>query len=419
MALTIFWVFLVLSLACILLSEIIQVQRQKKFITDISSATGINESISELKQQEQILKSGIDALKLQEQGIGSDYIVNYSDLLDELADELAGQNQSEKIKEIRVEIKQHVKKNTAVICTLQNPVERKRAIQLVTDVFCCKVESSLQKIKSTNVGIITAEIKNAYDIININAIGLETSISKEFLNLRIKEAKVGAVLHELRERQKEEQRALREEMREEERANRESERLTREAEREERVKQEMLRAAQEAAENASEAERAIYEERVRQLEIEVDAAQAKTQRISMAQMTRVGTVYIISNIGSFGEGILKLGMTRRLNPNERIEELGSASVPFEFDIHALIKSTDAPKLENELHRLFADKRVNKVNLRKEFFEVSVSDVKAAIERMGITANFTMLADAAQFRETQRINSKPLVQRLEKEHQLEQ
>lgn len=419
MAITIFWLFLALSLVCALVSESIQVWRQKKYIADLEAATGISQSVNELKQQEQILKSGIDALILQEQGLNSSCFIQYSSLLDDLADELAGQNESEKLKQIRAEIKHHIKKNTAVVCTIHDKTERKRAIQLVTEAYNCKVESSLQKLKTTNVGIITAEIKNAYDIVNLNASNLGTTISKDFLNLRIKEAKIGAVLHELRERQKEEQRALREEMREEERANRERERLTREAENEEKVKQEMLRVAQEAANNATEAERAIYEERVRQLEAEVDAAKAKSQRVSMAQMTRVGTVYIISNIGSFGEGILKIGMTRRLEPLDRISELGNASVPFEFDIHALIMSEDAPKLENELHKLFMDHRVNKVNLRKEFFQISVGDVKEALDKMGIISQFTMLANASQFRDTQRINALPKAQRLELEQRLEQ
>ena len=419
MAITIFWLFLALSLVCALLSESIQVWRQKKYIIDLASATGINQSVRSLKEEEQILRAGIDALKLKEQGIGSDYIIQYSSLLDDLAEELAGQNESEKLKQVRTEIKQHLKKDTAVTCTIQDKNERKRIIHLVTEAFNCKVESSLQKLKSTNVGIITAEIKNSYDIVNLNSSNLRTSISKDFLNLRIKEAKLGAILHELRERQKEEQRALREEMREEERANREQERLAKEAERDEQAKQEMLRAAQEAALNASEAERAIYEERVRQLEAEVDAAKAKTQKMSMAQMTRVGHVYIISNIGSFGEGVLKIGMTRRLVPQDRVDELGSASVPFEFDVHALIMSEDAPKLENDLHTYFADHRVNKVNLRKEFFEVEVSKVRDFFEKRGLKAEFTMVAKAAQFRETQRINTMTEDQRLSIERSLNQ
>lgn len=366
MILTIFWVCLALSLASALISESIQVWRQKKYIGLIAGSSETIRDLRNLSQEEQALRFGISALEQQIEGFGVEYLISNNSLLDEMAEELAGQPASEKIKQVRLDIKKHIKDGTTVTCGLSDQSARKQATRLVTDAFNCKVESSLLKLKSTNVGHIIAEIKNSFDIINMNAIGLKTSIDKGYFDIRIQEAKLGSILHEQRERLKEEQRALREEMREEERANREQERLAREAEREEQIKAEMLKAAQDAAINASEAERAIYEERVRQLELEVDAAKAKSQRISMAQMTRVGTVYIISNIGSFGEGILKIGMTRRLEPKDRIDELGSASVPFEFDIHTLINSTDAPKLENELHKKFSDRRVNKVNLKKSF-----------------------------------------------------
>ncbi|EGT4699444.1 GIY-YIG nuclease family protein, partial [Clostridioides difficile] len=90
--------------------------------------------------------------------------------------------------------------------------------------------------------------------------------------------------------------------------------------------------------------------------------------LNREQNTRAGHVYIISNIGSFGENIYKIGVTRRLDPTERINELSSASVPFKYDIHATIFSEDAPKLESALHKAFDNKRVNKVNNRKEFFK---------------------------------------------------
>lgn len=403
MAMAIFWVSLVLALGCALLSESIQVWRQKKYIELMSKSYGISQDVRDLGNQQKILRAGIEAIKSQIDGLGAEYLITHGSLLDEMAEELAGHSTSEELKQLRTEIHKRIKNGTTATSGVVNEQGRKKIVQLVTDAFNCKVEGSLAKLKSTNVGHIVAEIKNAYDIINLNASVLQTSIDKGYLNMRIKEAKLGSILHEMRERKKEEQRALREEMREEERASRERERLAREAEREERVKEDMLKAAQEAALNASEAERAIYEERVRQLEAEVDAAKVKTQKISMAQMTKVGTVYVISNIGSFGEGVLKIGMTRRLDPLDRIAELGNASVPFEFDIHTLINTEDAPKLEGELHKLFDDKRVNKVNFRKEFFHVTIGEVKEALHSLNLHPNFTMTAEAEQFRETQRIN----------------
>lgn len=407
-----FWIFLTLALICLLVSELIQVWRQKKYITLLSESTGIARSLNNLEVEEKILNSGIQALKQQIEGFGVDYLVTYNSLLDEMSDQLEGQPISEKIKHLRKDIKLKIKDGSAVVSSIKESSDRKRATHLVLDAFNCKVETSLAKLKSTNVGHIIAEINNSFDIVNMNAVGLQTYIDKSYLKMRVDEAKFGSMLHELRERQKEEQRALREEMREEERVNNERERLAREIELESNTKAEMLRAAQEAANNASEAERAIFKERVRQLEAEVDAVKAKAQKFSMAQMTKVGHVYIISNIGSFGEGILKIGMTRRLQPIDRIDELSSASVPFGFDIHALIPSEDAPRLENELHTYFNDRRVNRINLRKEFFQVNISDVKEFLEKRNVKVNFTMLAEAEQFRESQRLRNMPVEQKLE-------
>lgn len=403
MIITIFWTALTLSLICILISEVIQVFRQKKYIKTLSESTGIFQDVSNLTKEQQILHSGIEALKQQIEGFGPEYLITHSSLLDELSEQLEGHTTSEKIKDLKIKIKQKIKSETATVSNLSDKREVRRASNLVLEAFNCKVETSLAKLKSINAGYVIEEIKNSFDIINMNAVGLKTSIDKTYLKMRIEEAKLGAILHESRERQKEEQRALREDMREEEKANREQERLAKEAERDERVKAEMLKAAQDAAISASEAEKLIYEERVRQLEAEVDAAREKTQRISMAQLTRVGTVYIISNIGSFGEGILKIGMTRRLEAKDRIDELGSASVPFRFEIHALIPSTDAPRLESELHSYFNDRRVNKVNLRKEFFKVTPDEVKAFLDTKNIKANF-LIPEPEEFNETQEKNS---------------
>lgn len=119
----------------------------------------------------------------------------------------------------------------------------------------------------------------------------------------------------------------------------------------------------------------------------------------MAQQTRSGHVYIISNIGSFGENIYKIGMTRRLEPKDRVTELGDASVPFSFDIHAMIYSTDAPTLEKTLHKKFVNNQVNKINPRKEFFDVTLTDIRKTIEEMEIEAHWTITAEAKEYYES--------------------
>ena len=151
---------------------------------------------------------------------------------------------------------------------------------------------------------------------------------------------------------------------------------------------------------ASDAQRAKYEAQLAELAQKLQAAEEKNQRaLSMAQQTKRGHVYVISNIGSFGEDVFKIGLTRRLEPLDRVRELGDASVPFEFDVHAMIQSDDAPALEHSLHRHFMASQMNKVNPRKEFFRVNVKSVREEIEKLGIQAAWTMKAAAAHYRES--------------------
>jgi hypothetical protein len=119
----------------------------------------------------------------------------------------------------------------------------------------------------------------------------------------------------------------------------------------------------------------------------------------MAQQTKSGYVYIISNIGSFGDGVFKIGMTRRLEPLDRVRELGDASVPFTFDVHALIYSEDAPALEAELHRHFNEHRLNLVNNRKEFFRVDLAELKGKLEELKPDVDFLTDAEAQDYHQS--------------------
>ena len=204
--------------------------------------------------------------------------------------------------------------------------------------------------------------------------------------------------------EQDEQRAIREQMREEERARREYEKAIEDASREEATYERLLEKARKALETVRAEEKQAAELRIQQLEEELTEARAKAQRaISMAQQTKKGYVYVISNIGSFGENVYKIGLTRRLDPRERVRELGDASVPFSFDIHALIASENAPALETALHKAFDRQRVNAVNLRKEFFRVSLDDIrKKAEELTGRKSDFVMTILAEEYYQTKRM-----------------
>ncbi|GKT31986.1 GIY-YIG nuclease family protein, partial [Aduncisulcus paluster] len=168
----------------------------------------------------------------------------------------------------------------------------------------------------------------------------------------------------------EEQREIREQEREERKAREEAEKIEQETKNEERIKNEAIAEIESQMLEKSDAERAIFEEKLNKLKSELEEVHQRYERArSRAQDTKQGNVYIISNIGSFGKNVFKIGMTRRMEPLDRVHELGNASVPFRFDVHALLESDDAPQLESTLHSIFDHKRVNKINRRKEYFNI--------------------------------------------------
>ena len=134
-----------------------------------------------------------------------------------------------------------------------------------------------------------------------------------------------------------------------------------------------------------------------------EAHDRKEKAVARAQLTKSGFVYVLSNVGTFGEGIVKIGMTRRMEPMDRVQELSDASVPFQFDTHVMMFSNNAPDLEQALHAHFEDRRVNLVNPRKEFYrDVGLDEVEEFIKARGVTAQFVKLAEAREYRETQAI-----------------
>lgn len=129
----------------------------------------------------------------------------------------------------------------------------------------------------------------------------------------------------------------------------------------------------------------------------------KKDNIVQLQNGKAGNVYIISNLGSFGENVFKVGMTRRIDPQDRVNELGNASVPFKFDVHSFIFSEDAVGLESKLHSILNNKRVNKVNMRKEFFYTTVDELEELVNKIEPTAEFNKTMLAEEFRQSQSSN----------------
>lgn len=373
-----------------------------KIIADAETrAKEIAGSAYEAKEFAETYQAVANSMKNKIEGYGDEWIVPNRSVLDELAENYEFTDAGRELQKARELTKSLIKTSKAASCDYVEPNRRNTAIKFVLDAFNGKVDSTLSKIKHNNYGKLSQEIKDAFQLVNYNGSAFRSAkITDIYLQARLNELKWGVAVNEIMLEEKEEQRRIKEQLREEEKARREYERAIKEAEKEEKTIQQAIDKATKELMLAGEEQRLALEQKLAELQIKFEEAEAKNQRaISMAQQTRSGHVYVISNIGSFGENVYKIGMTRRLEPLDRVRELGDASVPFAFDVHAMIYSDDAPSLENHLHKVFNEKQVNKVNSRKEFFNVGIKDIKSTVANMNIDAHWTMFADAKEYRES--------------------
>lgn len=352
-------------------------------------------------QQADEYERTVRALRNTIEGYGDQYIVPGHTLLDDLADDVGHTEAGQRLKAVQAEIRARVRNGTAAACDYVEANRRETAIRFVTDAFNGKADSILARVKSDNAGTLTEEMRDAFTLVNHNGRAFrDARIREDYFALRLDELRWAAVAHELKLQEREEQRKIQEQIREEEKARREYERAIKDAAREEEMVRKAMAKAEGLMAKASAEQKAKYELQLVELGQKLQEAEARNQRaLSMAQQTKRGHVYIISNIGSLGENVYKIGVTRRLDPLERIQELGDSSVPFAFDVHALIFAEDAPKLENQLHRHFVMDQVNKVNYRKEFFRTELAHIRQEIESLGLVAKWTMAAQAQEYRET--------------------
>ena len=247
-------------------------------------------------------------------------------------------------------------------------------------------------------------IRTAFDAINAITEKYDfCKLNTRYLDLRVQELQLVYEWEEAKQREKEEQAKIREQMREEEKAAREAEKAQQQADKEEAKYQELLHKVEQEVLQASEKDKVKLNSKIEELQLRIAEIEEKKRAISQAMLTKTGHVYIISNVGSFGENIYKIGMTRRLEPMDRVKELGDASVPFPFDVHAMIRTSDAPSLENALHKHFERRRLNLENERKEFFRVSIDEIREELDQLradlGIDSELrlTLLADAKEYR----------------------
>lgn len=321
---------------------------------------------------------------------------------------------AEEIKDIRQQQKDMIRDKTAITFLESTVISKDKSfnnkilsgqVKLMLTAFNIECDMLIGKVSPSSFGRTLERIEKLANTLEKSAATFECGFDIEYVELKFEECKLQYQYTLKKQEEIAEQKLIKEQIREEQRAIKEFEKAIAEAEKEEKMYRNLLEKAQQELAKATDQERSEMEQRIAILEQQLAEAEAKEERAkSMAEQTRKGHVYVISNIGSFGEDVYKIGLTRRLEPMDRVKELGDASVPFPFDVHAMIYTDDAPALETALHREFHSKRVNAVNLRKEFFNVDLMAIQDAVGRIaGIDADFKMTALAEDYYESLRLS----------------
>ena len=321
------------------------------------------------------------------------------------------------IKELRALFRENQKQITKLVESYQGRYNTK-ALATIYHLMVLALEAEMQNIlHKLNYGKLETAIASVkeltaryYTIATSGNQTISSTLTKFIGQLEyyyIEAVKIEYEYYVKRERAREEQRAIKEQMRQEaeERKQLEAQRKKMEAE-EAKYEKEMERISVLIASSAETEEVAKLRAQLEKVQAQLSEAQTKKEKIVTLQNGKAGTVYVISNIGAFGENVFKIGMTRRDEPMDRVRELGDASVPFPFDVHSFIFSNDAVDLETKLHRILNNDRVNRVNLRKEFFRVDIDRLQALVEELDPSAAFNRTALAEQFRQSLSISEVP-------------
>ena len=370
----------------------------------------LEKEIEELKQIKKSLQSEIieldDRVLFQEFGV---YFPQYKfATLDEYKNRLT---------EIREQQQEMIKKQVAAVSGTAWKVQGSEKIgkkmnaenikQILRN-FNIECDLCISKVKFSNYENSKERIFKAFELQNRLNETNNVYITEGYYRLKVKELELAFEYQKKKQEEREELRRKREEMREAEKVAREIEEKRLELEKEqEHYKNYLKKIMEQLGVEKSEERKQYLLAKKEELDNNVSDVQLALEDLNYREANhRAGYVYIISNIGAFGENIFKIGMTRRLEPEERIAELSGASVPFKFDVHAMIFSDDAPKLEAALHNHFADRKVNLVNGRKEFFHVTLEEIKDVVRKNhDQTVDFENVPDAEQYRETLMIRKK--------------
>ncbi|MBO4950808.1 MAG: DUF4041 domain-containing protein [Clostridia bacterium] len=271
--------------------------------------------------------------------------------------------------------------------------------KLLLRAFNSECDEVINRVTYANIDLSEKRINTSYEAVSKLGRIMSVSITSEYLKAKIEELYLAFEYKQKKQEEKEAQKELRAQLREEQKLQKEIEEARKKVQKEQKHYQNALETILKQIESASEEQKAELLQKKLELENQLGEIDKNLQDIDYREANaKAGYVYIISNIGAFGEDIYKIGMTRRLDPQERIDELGDASVPFDFDIHAMIFSEDAPALEAALHKAFENKKLNMVNHRREFFNVSLDEIKSVIrDNFDKVVEFVDVPEAEQYR----------------------
>lgn len=401
------------------------IQLKNKLENKNSYLKDIQNEVIQLTKETEILKTQKEKLESEKSNL-DDYIEKKKEEYIELEDAVLLQSfglytpqydfatsslYKDELNRIRELQNNMIKEGTAASCSKKWIIEGSLAkgekfihdnIKQILKTFNNECENAILKVKFNNIDSIKKRIYMSFNSLNKLNSTNRISISDEYLDLKYKEMYLAYEYVQKVQEEKDELRIQRELHREELRVAKELEEKRAEIEKEKQHYNNILkRINDQIVVEKSEERKLLLIDKKSEVEnnlVDLDAALKDVDYREANQ--RAGYVYIISNIGAFGENVYKIGMTRRLDPQDRVDELGSASVPFKFDVHAFIFSDDAPKLENSLHKAFDNKKVNMMNNRKEFFNVTLEEIEKVVkENYDKVVDFKYYAEAQQYRQT--------------------
>lgn len=354
------------------------------------------------------LKKEYDSLKIERNAIKDELNALYTESILEQYnfsdyDALNSEDCKNKITILKLKEKELIKSNEAVIVHSQEKkIVVNNNLKQILRCFNTECDNILLNLSIKNIDNMRNKISKSFDTINkiFSVDGLE--LSKNLLEIKLEELNLVYTYELKRQQEIENQKEVKAQMIEEEKVRREIENEKKKIEKDQSQFTNEINKLMKYLQNSSnDIEKQLYVDKIKELEGKLkELEKTKETVLERGANAKAGFVYIISNIGSFGDNIYKIGMTRRLEPMDRIKELSSASVPFEFDVHAMIFSDDAPGLETKLHNHFQKQSVNKVNPRKEFFNVTLDEIEKVVkENFNNTVSFTRIPVATEYRKS--------------------